>query len=134
MPWDAEQRAKYQLPQSERLAKARAKYAANPEKYQALHKLYYAKHKAKTTQRNWERQINELGCTAEQYRRMLGDQHGVCKLCGTVNKDGRKLAVDHCHKTGRVRGLLCSTCNTGLGCFGDDPIQLARALEYLNAL
>jgi len=72
---------------------------------------------------------------------MLEAQGGVCKLCSKpetrVNPQTggvSRLAVDHCHKTGVVRGLLCLDCNTGLGKFGDDPTLLLKAVEYLNTL
>jgi hypothetical protein len=54
---------------------------------------------------------------------------GVCQICG----DDERLGVDHCHASGRLRGLLCSRCNTGLGMFRDRPELLAEAIEYLKA-
>lgn len=56
-----------------------------------------------------------------------------CGICGTVQWNGRHARphVDHCHKTGRVRGVLCSECNTGLGKFRDDPNRLEAAMRYL---
>lgn len=72
------------------------------------------------------------GITTEQYEQMLTDQNGVCKICkGPDNGPWNCFAVDHCHKTGRVRGLLCAKCNKGLGQFNDDPALLKSAAEYL---
>ena len=53
--------------------------------------------------------------TIEDYDRMFEEQRGVCKICGSVNLDGRRLAVDHCHVKNVVRGLLCGPCNRKLG-------------------
>lgn len=64
-------------------------------------------------------------------------QEGKCAICGSHGRGfirGEKpLVVDHDHKTGKVRGLLCGDCNTALGRFGDDPEQLRRAIAYLVA-
>jgi hypothetical protein len=80
------------------------------------------------------RLLKQFGISAEQYERMLAEQGGTCALCPAVLSDGRghMLAVDHCHATGRVRGLLCINCNQGLGKFGDDPKRLRRAADYLE--
>lgn len=65
------------------------------------------------------------------YHRMLVEQGGGCKICGGTCTSGRRLAVDHCHKSGGVRGLLCRSCNVGLGHFKDSPKLLLLAAEYL---
>lgn len=76
------------------------------------------------------------GLTLEQYDQMLIDQGGACKICRTKDDSGPwgRFAVDHCHKTGKVRGLLCAKCNKGLGQFNDDPVLLAAAIAYLNLI
>jgi len=80
------------------------------------------------------------GITLEEYMSMETTQNGVCKICGHAEKalnkvtmEPRKLAVDHCHKTGKVRALLCSRCNAGIGNFNDDPVLLRSALSYLES-
>jgi hypothetical protein len=55
--------------------------------------------------------------------------HKECEICGET---GGRLVIDHCHKSGSVRGRLCSVCNTGLGMFRDDPKLLSVALGYLG--
>lgn len=72
----------------------------------------------------------------QQLEALYADSGGLCQICGqpqTGSKaHGRKnLAIDHCHKTGKVRGLLCTKCNTALGKFNDDPALLRIALNYL---
>ena len=57
----------------------------------------------------------KYGITVEQYDQMMDEQGGTCKICKSLDPTGRRLAVDHCHETGRVRGLLCPSCNTALG-------------------
>lgn len=77
------------------------------------------------------------GITLSQYAKMYDDQGGVCAICKQPEKDvdgkGRvkALAVDHDHVTGKVRALLCHSCNTGLGKFRDDTSLLALAIAYL---
>lgn len=74
------------------------------------------------------------GLTPEQYAEMLEEQGGVCAICGTDEWPGKgnRPHVDHDHSTGRVRGILCSHCNHGLGKFRDDPERLRAAAEYLE--
>lgn len=57
----------------------------------------------------------KYGITPEQYRALLAAQAGVCAICGTAPSPNRRLHVDHCHTSGRVRALLCQPCNTQLG-------------------
>lgn len=71
------------------------------------------------------------GLTSVQYLEMYDAQEGKCAIC-KENPGGKWLAVDHCHKTGAVRGLLCSDCNLMLGNSGDRPDVLVAGAEYLH--
>lgn len=70
------------------------------------------------------------GMTHEDYDALLYRQNLGCAICGR-RPEKRALAVDHCHETGRVRGLLCHKCNPGIGIFCDDPALLLKAADYL---
>jgi len=71
----------------------------------------------------------EYGLTEEQYNYMVSSQNNMCAIC---NKPSHKtLHIDHDHVTGKVRGLLCSSCNTGIGFFKDDISLLNNAIDYL---
>jgi hypothetical protein len=82
--------------------------------------------------------IQQSGCTPEQYRKLLEQQDGKCAICGTSEGHRSKyrqicrLSVDHDHKTGIVRGLLCNNCNRGLGRFKDSAPILEAAVRYLK--
>ncbi|MFB6568365.1 endonuclease VII domain-containing protein [Streptomyces noursei] len=75
---------------------------------------------------------SEFGITIEDRDRMLVEQNGLCAICKAEPHPTQGLAVDHCHDTGRVRGLLCHKCNRGIGYFKDSPERLRRAAAYLN--
>ena len=72
------------------------------------------------------------GITVEQYDELLDEQQGSCAVCQLECKTGKRLAVDHNHETGEIRGLLCSKCNMGLGMFQDSVKLLAKAGAYLE--
>lgn len=80
--------------------------------------------------------LKKYGITPAQYDAMLDAQDGVCAICGRPPKGGRtssaSLHVDHDHKTGIVRGLLCNACNLGVGKFMDSPALLRIAAVYLE--
>lgn len=73
----------------------------------------------------------KYGITLEDYDRMFLLQGGVCAICKKSSYP-KHLSVDHCHKTDRVRGLLCTLCNIGLGAFIDNTRTLESAKQYLN--
>lgn len=66
------------------------------------------------------------------YAEMLATQGGGCAICGAPEPKDKSLHVDHDHRTGTVRGLLCDLCNRGLGYFADSPLRLAAASRYLT--
>lgn len=87
---------------------------------------YHAKFRDYDYQRNY-------GITTEDYNRMFTEQEGKCYICDThQSKLKNRLSVDHCHKTNKVRKLLCQKCNQGIGLFNDNPELLKKAMEYVQ--
>lgn len=106
----------------------------NPDRAKAIKAKYVEKYREKhlETSRNSALK-NRYGITLDDYNNMLFDQKGLCAICGTKSGEGRqRLVVDHCHKTGAVRKLLCQPCNTIVGmCFEDKNILLSAA-KYIG--
>lgn len=78
--------------------------------------------------------MKKYGITLDEYEAILASQGGVCAICHNPPSDPRgfKMHVDHDHGTGRVRGILCGSCNSGLGQFKDNVRRLASAIVYLQ--
>ena len=72
-----------------------------------------------------------FGVSLAEYDKLHAAQDGVCAICGNP-RGVRSLAIDHDHRTGLIRGLLCWFCNLGLGAFKDDPSLLLSAVQYLE--
>lgn len=112
-------------------------YLKNKDKYMIRSKLTYQKNKEKLRDLTYQR---KFGITIDEYNTLFEIQKGVCKICNNpetkVNRKStglvKRLAVDHCHKTGKVRGLLCQDCNVGLGAFKDNTELIKRAIDYLQ--
>lgn len=105
--------------------------ASNPDKVKEKRKRWVSRNKdvqARLTRRS--ALARKYGLSEKQYDDLFARQNGRCAICG----EAKKLVVDHCHSTGRVRALLCDDCNRGLGCFKDDPVRLQKAAEVLAAL
>lgn len=84
--------------------------------------------------KNLKRVAKLYGITAEEYEVMFTEQGGRCAICERHQLEfRRRLCVDHCHKTGKVRGLLCDNCNHGIGLFKDNSERMFRAIKYLSA-
>jgi hypothetical protein len=73
-----------------------------------------------------------FGISLEDYEKKLSDQNGVCDICKKVCTSGRRLAVDHNHRSLKVRGLLCANCNRGIGYLKESPEIILNALKYLK--
>ena len=96
-----------------------------PEKVRAAVKRCY------NPSKKFARELRvRYGLTVEQYNELRAQQGEACAICRV--KPNARLVVDHCHKTGRVRGLLCGECNLALGKFRDDPAVVEAALHYLQ--
>ena len=72
----------------------------------------------------------KYGITPEDYNAMLEEQDNKCKIC--LVKFNHTPHIDHCHRTGKIRSLLCRLCNTGLGFFKEDIKVLTKAINYLE--
>ena len=83
-----------------------------------------------------DRWLKKYGITSQDYLDLLNEQDGKCAICRIASPGGKckNFAVDHCHQSGRIRGLLCRNCNCAIGLLGDDPELVHAALEYLQAL
>lgn len=76
--------------------------------------------------------ISKYGLTKLEYTELLDSQDFKCAICNETNGDHTRLFIDHDHNTGKVRGLLCHTCNAGLGMFKDSTMLLLVAATYLE--
>lgn len=71
------------------------------------------------------------GITIQEVEALLAAQGGGCAICGSV-PEGRRMSVDHDHQTGAIRGILCTTCNSGIGYLKDDPELIRKAANYVE--
>jgi hypothetical protein len=88
--------------------------------------LAYRQRRRASNAASWRK--HKYGLSPKEYYALVARQGGACAICRKI----KPLCVDHCHLTGEVRGLLCSTCNSALGFWGDSPIVVRRALKYLE--
>jgi hypothetical protein len=104
------------------------------------YECYNNKNKTIYKERIRKGNLKKYGLTLEQYKLLLKNQNYKCAICEIhvdiapavgVSKGGR-LCVDHVHGTKKIRGLLCSRCNTGIGLFLENTTSLTKAIEYLN--
>lgn len=112
--------------------------AKTREERNADNRAYYHKNKERINKRRSEygkkqHRRKTYGLTPEAFDAMFEEQEGRCAICGTaIGLVDRDLAVDHCHDTDKVRGLLCRLCNLGIGYFRDRPELLDKAKAYLT--
>ena len=119
--------------QSEKIKKEKREKKREADE-EALMAVSYAE-RVKTIERR--KLTNRLrtfyGIPVERYDEMLKQQNGLCAICHNSPGPLKKLVVDHDHATGYVRGLLCESCNFGLGQFRDNPTNLLNAVKYLKS-
>ena len=98
----------------------------------ASHKRRNRSYECVTCQRDYELR-RRYGIGNDEYQAIFEAQRGLCAICGVhQNEISQALSVDHCHESGKVRGLLCGKCNVGLGQFNDDIEGLEAAITYLK--
>ncbi len=110
-----------------------AKHAEYMRKWRENHPTYY------TGERVRKYQLKaEYGLTHETFQELLDSQGGKCACCdkdlaSLETRVNKRYHVDHDHKTGQVRGILCAGCNTAIGLLGDDVSAVQRAVDYLKS-
>lgn len=116
-------------------ARCRAYYAANKARLNKNHREYQKRNPSRIIRLNRAAVIRKYGLTPAAYEQLVKDQNHCCKICGRDDWAcrGGYLAVDHCHKTGAVRGLLCTQCNAGIGALQEIPELLEKAAAYVRS-
>ncbi|MGH9084278.1 MAG: endonuclease VII domain-containing protein [Acidimicrobiales bacterium] len=104
---------------------------ANPERVRAVRRARNSRPEVKRRQRD-DYYMRTYGISADDFDRLLDEQNGGCAICRARPDREASMHVDHDHESGAVRGLLCLSCNQGLGKFRDDPALLLRAIVYLR--
>jgi hypothetical protein len=109
-----------------------------------LMRLYNATHKSQLSAYNKLRLVRDplvhrriqlrlkYGLSISQFEELVKQQRGRCAICLRPERRNRPLSVDHCHKSKRIRGLLCSNCNTAIGLFHDSVKLITLARDYLK--
>ena len=115
---------------------ARGWYANNKERSYAYHRKWNAKNRERSDFLMWRSHVRrKYGLSNEQAAELFSDPKcGICGLRDSGNKHSKKLYVDHCHKTKKVRGLLCDQCNRAVARIDKIPDWCEKATAYLNAL
>jgi len=120
----AESRRAYMATNRERLnAQNRQRYATNPE-FRTRSNAWNAKNGRR------RKLMERYGISLEEFDHLLTEQRGACAICGRTFD--RTPCIDHSHRTGKTRGLLCRKCNAGLGFYDDDPAFMGTAVAYLQ--
>lgn len=138
--WRVRNKERLRQLQRERRAKNKDKdrenrlrwYAENREKVLSYQREYRSKHADlyRERSREWHKahRYRSYGLSRNEYTALVEAQAGSCRICSKQ----KPLVIDHCHTTGKVRGLLCRSCNTLIGLAFDDAHTLERAIEYLQ--
>ena len=132
---DSEYQKRKRIRRPDDVSKARKAYYQKTRKHQLqLRRHRYANNPEIRINKKNNDLINNYGITLNDYYEMEKHQDYKCAICGTTEKNKRTkyFDVDHCHETGKVRGLLCTNCNQGLGKFKDNIHLLKQVITYLE--
>lgn len=118
----------------EKVASAKAAHrAAFPERGASYARTYRARNPEKHKETFARQNLKKYGLTPESKRAMVESQGGRCAICSDALRAGRGTHVDHCHATGKVRGILCHGCNLMIGYAKDNTMTLQFAIQYLQS-
>ena len=106
----------------------KARYWSNPE----IEREQARQRRREAPEVNRAYKLRKYGLTLEQYQALLEEQGGVCAACHLPPEEGRILVIDHCHDTGKIRGLLHNNCNVIVGMSREDSALLLRIAEYVE--
>jgi hypothetical protein len=128
-------RCKQVLPVS-LFAKSKAKKDGLQERCTPCRSEHHQKTKHKRPKQTKEQKrkylISSYGLTVEEYQKLLNKQNNACAICKTTDWGRPSPSIDHCHTTGKVRGLLCNNCNRAIGLLKDNKEILKNAIKYLK--
>ena len=119
-------------PQSGKFCSAECQYETKKQRHLERRKVdaeYAAEHR---TRGRRKRLMRNYGLTLEKFDELLTSQNGVCKICLKTCSTNPHLSVEHNHKTGKVRGLVCHKCNQIIRLFDEQPEVMQRIMEYLK--
>lgn len=105
-------------------------YAEDPQKHRDRVKAYRIANPVMVKDTKLKQ---AFGLEHGMYDKMLEWQFGVCKICRKAPKEGKRLHIDHCHNTGKIRALLCSYCNTSLGLLQESTEIMENMIEYIKS-
>ena len=101
--------------------------------HKAVCKTSHAKNKPKRNLYNKKYNIEKTyGISFDSYLKLVESQNNKCQICKNTLKTGKNTHLDHCHSTGKIRGVLCGKCNTGIGQFNDSIELLKSAVSYIK--
>lgn len=127
---EAVKRYKLRFPERARASQRKTEIKWREKNKDLIKERYHAKYRDVNI--NWKLQ-KRYGITIDDYNEMFSNQKGCCKICERHQSMlSKKLRVDHCHATGKVRGLLCDACNVSLGLFKENINTLKNAINYLK--
>lgn len=106
-------------------------YAAYKEEYRQKRQQFYKANREKIIARSKSYQIRSYGIMPDHYKNMVRQQNGVCAICQREPQK-RRLNIDHDHRDGHIRELLCGRCNRGLGLFNESAEILEAAARYMR--
>lgn len=127
----AEHAKRSRIKNKDKIVERQRKWCAqNKEHHIQNSKEWYKNNKDRVRDLRLQR---EFGMTLEEYNAMFVSQNGLCSICGGgPDAKNKRLAVDHDHKTGKIRSLLCRGCNVGIGNLKDSPDLLEKAAKYIR--